>query len=320
MKRLKWKHKLSAKAGSRLSIAFFFVLGIVLVATPWERMIALHNASWQDFARRIPVGLGEALIIAQILILMVDSAAKKTVLREFAENVSLHIIGRWLPIELRDDIEGYLARDLVRKEWKIVYNISEWPDQKGFEKLHTRIEYDMENRGRSPKDYEFAFELEESFFPELGKAKILSCSGKPAVDDNRGNRFDYPQDKKIRPVYKNNSVCIYRLIRIPPGPGYHFEAESEECFKDGSSIPFFTFYPVLSAELIVNYAKAKLEVFVDLSFGDIAKDAEEEETETGKKWAFKKPMLPGQGFSVRIYKRRRSSGTESPRGMVAEEW
>jgi len=73
---------------------------------------------------------------------------------------------------------------------------------------------------------------------------------------------------------------------------------------DDSSIPFFSFYPVLSAQLIVNYSKDKLDVFVDLSFGDIELDATKEMTDTGLKWTFNKPMLPGQGFSVRIYEKK----------------
>jgi hypothetical protein len=73
---------------------------------------------------------------------------------------------------------------------------------------------------------------------------------------------------------------------------------------DDSSIPFFSFYPVLSAQLIVNYSKDKLDVFVDLSFGDIELDATKEMTDTGVKWTFNKPMLPGQGFSVRIYEKK----------------
>ena len=77
------------------------------------------------------------MIIAIFLIVLVDSAAKRRLLREFAEDVSLHIIGRWLPTELRSYLEEYLASDIVRKSWTIRYNIEQCSGHAKFFKLYT---------------------------------------------------------------------------------------------------------------------------------------------------------------------------------------
>jgi len=255
--------------------------------------------------------LGEALIIAQILILLVDSATKKRLLGEFAQDVSLHIIGRWLPVELRSHLEEYLASDIIRKDWTIRYNIESWPDQPHFFKLLTLSDSEIENRGHLDRQYTYRYEVEESFYPELGNTKIVrcsghaeSCSGREEIDPKGYDSFDYVVGGKVPLTMENNSHVVTGTVMIPPGCTFRFVSESEECFKDGSSIPYFTICPVLSTQLIVNYAKDALNVFVDLSFGDIESDTTHEVTETGDKWVFHKPILPGQGFSVRVYDKK----------------
>ncbi len=290
------------KARYRASFTFLLIAGLVLRAFPWDSAVKLRDhPNWREFLIRLPVGLGEALIIALIISALVDSEAKRSMLREFAENVSLHIIGRWLPKELRAHLEGYLASDLLRKDWVIQYNIETWPDQSKFFKLRSAIEYKIENRGESDRDYDFRYDVEESFFPHLGKAKIIKCSGGATEDPERHDSFEYPRDSKIECLFQNNSYSVARKIAIPAGKVFRFTAESEECFRDGSSIPFFTYCPVLSSTLILNYPTDRLDIFVDLSFGDIETDATSEKTDTGVVWTFVKPILPGQGFSIRVY-------------------
>lgn len=302
----------SDRAKYRVLTVFYIALGVALVAMPWEELIILpRHPELQHFFQRIPVGLGEALIIAQILILLVDSAAKKKLLTEFAQDVSTHIIGRWLPLELRSHLEEYLASDIIRKTWTIRYNIESWSDHPQFFKLCTMSDYEIENRGHLNRSYTFRYEVEESFYPELGNTNIVkcsahavSCTGQDEINPENYDSFEYPFAGKVPLVRENNSSVVTHTLTIPPGCTFHMQAESEECFRDGSSIPFFTMYPTLATQLIVNYAKDALDVYIDLSYGDIESDATQEITETGDRWVFNKPMLPGQGFSVRVYNKR----------------
>src|SRR5258708_155369 len=52
--------------------------------------------------------VADALLIAPVLALVVDHAAKHNLLSEFARDVSSHIIGRNLPPSLREHIHSYL--------------------------------------------------------------------------------------------------------------------------------------------------------------------------------------------------------------------
>lgn len=85
-----------------------------------------------------------------------------------------------------------------------------------------------------------------------------------------------------------------------PHTVYQFTAESEECIQNASQIPFFTYYPALSTILIVDYDREKLDLFLDLSFGDVDQDTTCIDLQRGKKWIFNKPILTGQGFVIRM--------------------
>ncbi|MGD0831802.1 MAG: hypothetical protein ABR907_12710 [Terracidiphilus sp.] len=302
----------SDKIKDRTSIVFYIAIGAILVATPWDRFIVVpSNTVLQNSLQRIPIGLGEAMIIAQILILLVDSKTKKKLLSDFAQNVSAHIIGRWLPPELRSHLEAYLGADILRKNWTIHYDIESLPDHPHYFRLRTISDSEVENRGNSDRKYPYRYEVEESFYPELGNTRIVSCSahvesrsGQYDIDPKDYERFEYFIGGEVPLTMENNSHVVTHNLTMPSGCTYRFKSESEEYFRDGSSIPYFTMCPVLSTQLIVNYAKASLKVFVDLSFGDVEKDTTHEETDWGDKWIFKKPILPGQGFSVRVYDKK----------------
>jgi hypothetical protein len=311
---------MSDTAKHRALLLLCALAGVLLVAAPWDNYITIPRfPTLEHSLQKIPVSLGEALIIAIFLIVLVDSAAKRRLLREFAEDVSLHIIGRWLPTELRSYLEEYLAFDIVRKSWTIRYNIEQCPGHAQYFRLFTYSDSDLENHGNRDRLCPARFEVEESFYPELGDAKILSCSAaaescvdNSEIDPNDYDSFGYPTDNKLPQTVENNSQVIAGNLKIPAGFTFRLKAEFVEWFRDGSSIPFFSTYPVLSTELIVNYPSQVLDVFVDLSYGDIGSDASFEPIETGGKWIFKKPMLPGQGFSVRVYEKKTKKPASVP--------
>jgi hypothetical protein len=258
--------------------------------------------------------LGEAIAIAGVLTLVVDQAAKKRLLREFAKDVSTHIIGRRLPPDLRKYIEQYLETDLIRTSWTITYTITEWPDKPEYEKLVTLSVYEMENRSSSEQEYDCNYEVETSFFPDIGKTEILHIAGINLL--NPDEFFDTRRQHDLKPVETESNITFSKKITIPvhAGPAYRFSLESVECFRDGSIVPFFANHPVLSTTLTVFYPIERMKVFVDLSFGDIAKDAERIQLSNGVTWIFNKPMLRGQGFSARFAKTR--PGDQAPTAVT----
>ncbi len=281
----------------------FLLLGFLLSFTPWDKWPIVHGQVFlSDFYRNLLWKFGEAIIVAQFLALVVDAAAKQRLLEEFAEDVSTHIIGRRLPPQLRKYIEQYLEADLVRTTWTITYTITEWPEQPEYDRLVTLSVYELENRSSSTNKYESIYEIESSSFPNIGKTEILHFTGTNLLDAK--DFFDYPRQSEIKPKECDRCITISKDVHIPAhrGPAYRFSAESVECFRDGSIVPFFAKQPVLSTTLTVFYPTDRMKVFVDLSFGNIEEDAERIELSNGLQWVFNRPILPGQGFSTRFVK------------------
>ena len=112
-----------------------------------------------------------------------------------------------------------------------------------------------------------------------------------------------------------SSLTFSKHVTVPGGankPSFEFLIESEEFFPDGAIVPFFAKYPVLHTTLTVLYPIDQMDVFVDISIGHLDEPAILDDR-AGKTWKFGKPMLPGQGFSVRFATKRARAGARSLR-------
>src|SRR5258707_5944903 len=146
----------------RLLLLGAFLLGLYLAVFNWHCPDAYARFTFPcSLLPEVPRKVGDALIIAPLLALIVDEAAKRKLIREFSLDISGHIIGRMLPVELRNHLHGYLQMFLVRTRWDITYTIEKWDGQPGYIKLSTISEYDMENHCGDPKDYEFVYRVEQ---------------------------------------------------------------------------------------------------------------------------------------------------------------
>ncbi len=243
--------------------------------------------------------IGEALIIAAVLAVLVDNAAKTKLLREFSLDVSLLVVGRLLPDDLRKHLDRYLKMLLVRTRWEITYEIEKWPDQDGFLKLITVSEYDMKNFSESPTDYDFRYAVEESQYDSIGATKITLV--KLLQDTYEGDELaPYIESDNNYQTFSSKKQLLPH--RGPGKPTYTFRAESVECFRDSAFSPFFTFYPVMNAVLRVWHPET-LKVSLELTYDDVETGAKSEPlvegNRKGTKWIIFGPILPGQGFVVR---------------------
>jgi len=293
----------------------FFAVGVAL--------LALDHKTWSRFVQELtlldvsePVwsllrGIGEAIIIAVVLVVAFDEATKRRFLEGVIKDASGHLLGSLLPPKLSQHITTqFLRTELVRKDWTIEYTISEWEGQRDYIKLEMLSTYTMENHSAFPQDYTCYYEVEQSLLPDMDKATIEEVSGhNPA---NPHERFSY-LSKDSR--YQDGKVCTLpgkitfrHDVKIPghkqpsdPLPSYSFKVRSVECFYKASIVPFFAKHPVLSTTLIVQYSENKMDVFVDLSFDAIEKYPPRPAPPHGKEWNLdQKPMLSGQGFTVRF--------------------
>ncbi len=243
--------------------------------------------------------IGEALIIAPVLAVLVDNAAKTKLLREFSLDVSLLVLGRLLPDRLREHLDRYMKMLLVRTRWEITYAIENWPNQDGFIKLTTISEYDMKNFSESSTDYDFRYAVEESQHDKIGGTQItLVRLLEETYEGDALNEF-IEVDNNYRTFSSTKQLMPHRGTGKPT---YTFRAESVECFRESSFSPFFTFYPVMNAVLRVWHPET-LKISLELTYDDIETGAKSEPiiegNRKGSMWTIFGPILPGQGFVVR---------------------
>ena len=279
-------------------LVLLFVLGLLIALSPWGWLATVMPPETAKHAADILVKIGEAFVIAPILVAVVDRAAKLQLLKEFGENISLHIMGRFLPRELRDHLEPYLTAKFVRRNWEIDYRIEEWPNQAEFVKLTTLSQYEIENCTNDPAEYEFSYLVDDSWYPTIGKAEIVRTGmSTPATKDKFSDYRGADLKKKIKSA--NGTSRFSEKVTIEPAVGnpgkYVFITESTECFHKGYKENFSAVYPVLNTILTIYYPEDKLDVSVSLSFRENGA-LEETTIEGGRRWYINKPILPGQSF------------------------
>jgi hypothetical protein len=243
--------------------------------------------------------IGEALIIATLLALIVDESAKKKLMRDFSLDISSYIIGRLLPEGLRKHLQDYLEMHLVRKSWNITYTIKK--EALGYIELTTSSVDVMENRLDETQSYNFIYFLEVSQCPN--EQSVITCIELPGESALMGK----PLTDQINIV--NGYHGFNRAIELKPSSKeaselYRFRVETTECKRDTDSSLFYSKYPVMEATLIVMYHEVEFGVTLDLTYhGHIPEPQKSIENGMNKvKWEIKHPippMLPGQGFLLK---------------------
>jgi hypothetical protein len=303
-----WKRKLrswlSEDGKFRLRWFTLLLVGAVLAAWPSELIPRIEqHPKISEFSIHLIQALGEAMAIAAVIAGLVDEAAKRKFLREFAEDISTHIVGRLLPPLLREHIHHYLSVDFVRYNWEIVYRID--IAEEGFIRLETTTRYEMENRSPFERKFVVGYEVEESWSPDIGKTRITFVKARDLLHEQ--DLFERQEEElKTKKEGRFVKLCADRDMEIiipgydlQPQHRYSFELRSVEYFRDSFQTPFLALHPVLKTTLTVIYPKDRLEVDLSLTFDELDLAAHPEPIKEGKKWTIVRPILPGQGFFVR---------------------
>lgn len=285
----------------RLLLLGAFVVGLYLAVSDWHCPEAYASLVFPcKLLPEIPRKIGDALILAPLLALIVDEAAKRRLIEEFSLDVSSHIIGRLLPPELRKHLHGYLQMFIVRTRWDIIYTIEKWDGQPGYIKLETITEYDMDNRSEDPQDHEFIYSVEDSLYPCIGATQIIRVRLVEDTYDNEALKAIIKEENGYKTFSSKKRLQPHSA---PKNPSYFFRAESVECFRDSGFSPFTAIPPVLRATLSVWYPKKDFRLSLELTYDRDKSATKKEEISDGErqgtKWIMKGPILPGQGFIVR---------------------
>lgn len=295
--RLRWLTILSIGAG-------LIVLSTIIKATAIE---GPANSIAEELWARACSGIGEALAIAAVIAYLVDEAAKRKLLKEFAEDVSEHIIGRLLPSGLRERMFQYLTVDFVRSNWTVIYELKVfWHQVAGTAERHVQLSttssFIMENRSPLTKSYTVGYEVMKKWFENLREPHIRSVkvngqfvNGCQLIDSVGG-------------FVKLNPDQATGLVVDIPGHSLNHEAHTAEVelkLAEYLGHTFYTSFEALHPVVGPTYVAAKynadeLEVALSLSFAD-DNDAAYVRPEPGEtlRWMIGKPILPGQGFVLR---------------------
>ena len=276
------------------------ILGLSLSAWNWEKH-PLHITQFPLLAAlltRILPKLGEALMIASILALVIDGISKRKLLDEFLRDISIHILGRLLPRELREHMLDYLSIDFVRSDWTVTYTITSVPGRPDYVQMETYMGYDVENRSALEQEYSCKYDVEESWFPDVGESRITWAKAAGFFEHVEGDPdFKVPSDTGFKRFSK--TICLPPFDERRP-VRYKFEAKSIEFFKNFFQAPFLCSCPVMNFTLTIYYPKDLLDLNVYFSYSGIEEGMKRDTSKPNRDtWIINKPLLPGQGFFTR---------------------
>lgn len=271
-------------------------LGIYLIMWPWNDWPFVKGLPL--FPELLQLGLpkvGDALVIAGVIALLVDRAVKRDLLLEFASDISHHMVGNLLPPELREHIRNYLKVALVRKNWSINYESEIQENSTKTVKVTTRSTYEMENRSAAPKKYKHEFLVEQRTVgktaPQIVSFAVISPNSKECYELSE-------HDSSTRPANFNGWLVLSKEVTIPPPPHavYTFVAECTEFFPENYSDSFVALYPALKTTVTVCYPKDELVVNLNLSCDDAGYPVRRVEVGRGTQWLIETPLLHGQSI------------------------
>lgn len=276
------------------------IIGLPLSLIPWGQ-IPLPKGLWfalLGWVLPLFAKIGDAMIIAVILTLIVDRAAKATLLKEFALDISGHIIGWHLPQVLRDHLQKYLTLDIIRREWRVAYELTELSDQPGFVRIEEWIQTDLENLSASEQNTVIMMEIERSWFPKAGESRIneMWFDDQCYYPDPTGSTKLETDAQFIRVAKK---VCL-PSHKADPEKRFSAQVKDETFHATIGMCPMFFLFPVLKTMITVHYPST-LRVDLLLTFGEVEtesvrQDRQGEGNTAIVSWVIDTPILPGQGF------------------------
>ena len=224
--------------------------------------------------------LGDALLIAWLISLIVDIGSKKELLAAILFDSSAHIIGRQLPEEIREQVREYLNAKFIRPLWKISYEL-ERHEQTGAVELKSSYWGDLENLTSKRRNFTFSVTIDPSWLANAPAPQLLTV--------------EVRKDKKNILKTKPNGLSLKEKVKIKPGKTGRCETllECIEYLPDSYEYSLINEATVQRTELTIHWNKHEFDVEVALSSGNDGK-VEPTHFETYSIWMIEKPLLPGQ--------------------------
>jgi len=249
--------------------------------------------------------LGDAFFVAVVLAVLIE----RTIGDEHFFKLIAQLFGRNLPPELARRLHRYFEWEFVRRDWFITYTITHTPTGNQFLAEVAR-QFKMENRSNEIRAYVYEVSVEQGV-PKSTIEKVL-LDADTELDGTRETGDDYVR-------FTGKSVELEPSTEARP-VNRMFRCTTTQFFRGDLSAPYWALHPVLGAVFTVYYpkdCKALLGATFLNSVGE-GKSATEKEHEglLGLRWSFTEPILPGQGFHLRVRtKADGASGAREPESL-----
>jgi hypothetical protein len=245
--------------------------------------------SWPDSKTAIPFifvlldRLADALFIAAFLWVVAENSRDIEGLREFVSSIAVNFLGKSLPDELREHIDDYLRITLVRKNWTITYCVEKEADSL---KLTVDSAYVMHNYSGKKATYNLVFQVEQT--PEEHASQITSVYVDSAPQDLAGRIEESGGYVQLRQPFP---------FLLEADSERSFSTHSVQYFKDTITSPFWAKYAVLSGAQFSVTFPVGFDAYLEVTGEEINPKSP---GELERRWTTVNPILPGQGFFVRV--------------------
>ncbi len=261
-------------------------VGVLLVCFGLFHPVALPNHPILEFLLgeffAILPKLGDTLIIAGLLGVVVDQGIKLKLIKEVVEAASPRLIGRNLPAPVHSALLGYFNINFARPTWDIQYALTPVTGASGAVKVATMMQGSLINYGVVAEKWKFDATLDASpLDPKIGKSTILKVR---MSEENGPILFEEPIV---------DSLAYQREAMLTPLKRYETSVETLEYLPETYFQPLFTSTTVVQATIKAQFPQDKLSVKLEVPS---AADPEPVPRQTifGCEWEVRTPLLPGQ--------------------------
>jgi hypothetical protein len=110
-------------------------------------------------------GIGEALIIAGVLALTVDSYVKEHLLKEASQDIAKYLVGYQLPPEIQGTIKDLMSTNLVSRDLHLHYELSLPEQSPGNVLAEVTLTYRVDNISNKKRSYKQYVYQQSTFSP-----------------------------------------------------------------------------------------------------------------------------------------------------------
>jgi len=253
--------------------------GLVLNTLP-ERWL-----TW-EWVRSLKRTLSDALIVAGLLGLTVDSFLKRALIRD----VGAIFIGWALPQEIRDHIREVSQTSIVRRNFRVCFNLAVDGNSA---RVQVTTEVDVYNFSASPQKYFPVLSLDLHDNPDESETK---CEWRVGSRDYSWNAAKFVETRRVE---RNHDVITWRLKPIVLQPQDVGDPRIKPACKtrwthvEKMPVPYTDFvaftYPTIDTE-VTAHCPSEIE---------FTADSPTSHAEGSNQWSYRRLYMPGQSIRVR---------------------